>query len=91
MVELVKNPKLMKKAQEEIRNYVGNRRKVAVKDIEQLLYLKMIVKETPRLHPLAHLHIPREIISHFKIEGYDFYPKTTVQVNVWAIGRDPTY
>ena len=91
MAELVKNPKLMKKAQEEIRNYVRNKRKVAEDDIEQFPYLKMIVKETLRLHPPAPLLIPREVISHFKIEGYDFYPKTTVQVNVWAIGRDPTY
>ncbi|XP_022966920.1 cytochrome P450 71B10-like [Cucurbita maxima] len=91
MAELVKNLKVMKKAQEEIRNYVGNRGKVIEKDTEQLLYLKMIVKETLRLHPPAPLLLPREIISHFKIEGYDFYPKTMVQVNVWAIGRDPTY
>ncbi|XP_022945234.1 cytochrome P450 71B19-like [Cucurbita moschata] len=91
MTELVKNPKLMKKAQEEIRNYVGNKGKVIEKDIEELPYLKMIMKETLRLHPPAPLLIPREIISHFKIEGYDFYPKTMVQVNVWAIGRDPTY
>ena len=82
MTELVKNPKLMKKAQEEIRNNVGNRQKVPEKDIEQLPYLKMIVKETLRLHPPPPLLIPREIISHFKMEGYDFYPKTMVRVNV---------
>ena len=75
MAELVKNPKLMKKAQEEIRNYVGNKLKVAEDDIEQFPYLKMIVKETLKLHPLAPLLIPREIISHLKIEGYDFYQK----------------
>ena len=51
----------------------------------------MIVKETLRLHPPVPIPIPREIISHFKIEGTDFYPKIMVQVNVWGIGRDPTY
>ncbi|XP_022944977.1 cytochrome P450 71B19-like [Cucurbita moschata] len=90
MAELTKNPKLMKKAQKEIRHYVGNKRKVTERDIEELPYLKMIVKETLRLHPPGPLLAPREIISHFKIEGYDFYPKTMVQVNIWAIGRDPT-
>ena len=90
MVELTKNPTLMKKAKEEIINHVGNRGKVTERDIEELPYLKMIVKETPRLHPPAHFLVPRETISNFKIEGYDFYLKTTIQVNVWAIGRDPT-
>ncbi|XP_022945236.1 cytochrome P450 71B19-like [Cucurbita moschata] len=89
MTELAKNSKVMKKAQEEIRNYVGNKRKVTERDIEELPYLKMIVKETLRLHPPAPL-LPRETISHFKIGDYDFYPKSMVQVNVWAIGRDPT-
>ncbi|XP_022966921.1 cytochrome P450 71B19-like [Cucurbita maxima] len=91
MAELAKNAKLMKKAQEEIRNYVRNKQKVREKDVEELPYLKMIVKETLRLHPPAPLLLPRETISHFKIEDYDFYPKTKVQVNIWAIGRDPTY
>ena len=51
----------------------------------------MIVKETLRLHPPAPLLLRRQTTSHFKIEGYDFHPKTMVQVNVWTIGRDPTY
>ncbi|XP_022944980.1 cytochrome P450 71B34-like [Cucurbita moschata] len=91
MAELTKNSKLMKKAQEEIRNHVGNQGKVIERDLEELPYLKMIVKETLRLHPPVPLLIPRETISHFKIEGYEFHPKTMVQVNIWAIGRDPTY
>ena len=91
MAELAKNPTLMKKAQGEIRNHVGNKRKVIETDLKELPYLKMIVKETLRLHPPVPLLVPRETISHFKIEGYNFYPKTMVQVNIWAIGRDPTY
>ena len=80
----------MKKAQEEITNHVGNKGKVAESDLEELPYLKMIVKETLRLQPPGPLLLPRETISNFKIEGYHFYPKTMVQVNVWAIGRDLT-
>ncbi|KAF3431170.1 hypothetical protein FNV43_RR25900 [Rhamnella rubrinervis] len=91
MAELVRQPKLMKKAQDEVRNVIGNKGKIDENDIDQLQYLKMIIKETLRLHPPAPLLLPRETISHFQINGYDIHPKTLIQVNAWAIGRDPQY
>ncbi|KAF3431167.1 hypothetical protein FNV43_RR25897 [Rhamnella rubrinervis] len=91
MAELAKKPNLMKKAQDEVRNVIGNKGKVGESDIDQLQYLKMIVKETLRLHPPAPLLLPRETISYFKVNGYEIYPKTTIQINAWAIGRDPDY
>ena len=91
MAELGKNPRLMKKVQDEIRNFLGNKGKVIESDTDHLLYLKMIIKETLRLLPLVLLLIPRETMSHFKINGYDIYPKMLLQVNAWGIGRDPKY
>ncbi|RVX04313.1 Cytochrome P450 71B34 [Vitis vinifera] len=89
MTELARNPRIMKKAQVEVRNSIGNKGKVTEGDVDQLHYLKMVVKETLRLHPPAPLLVPRETMSHFEINGYHIYPKTQVHVNVWAIGRDP--
>lgn len=89
MTELVKNPKLMKKVQDEIRSCIGNKGKVSEIDTDQLQYLKMVIKETFRLHPPGPLLLPRESISEFEIGGYKIEPKTVIQVNVWAIGRDP--
>lgn len=89
MAELAKKPSLMKKARDEVRNCIGNKGKVTESDIEHLHYLKMIIKETFRLHPPAPLLLPRESISHFKVNDYEIYPKTLIQVNAWAIGRDP--
>lgn len=91
MAELARNPRIMKKAQDEVRNCVGKKGRVTEDDINQLPYLKMIVKETLRLHPPAPLLLARETISHFKVSGYDINPKMLIQVNVWAIGRDPKY
>ncbi|KAF4378667.1 hypothetical protein F8388_006118 [Cannabis sativa] len=93
MAELAKNPRVMKKVQDEIRSYCSKKTQVKIteSDINQLDYLKMVVKETLRLHPAAPLLLPRECISQFKVGGYQVYPKTLIQVNVWAIGRDPNY
>ncbi|EEF39162.1 cytochrome P450, putative [Ricinus communis] len=89
MAELIKNPRVMKKAQEEVRNCIGCERRVSENKIKKLEYLKMVLKEALRLHPPGPLLAPRETTSQFSINGYDIYPKTRIQVNVSAIGRDP--
>ncbi|XP_023521706.1 cytochrome P450 71B26-like [Cucurbita pepo subsp. pepo] len=88
MTELVKNPRVMKKLQHEIRSCI---KEDSVKeiDLEKLEYLKMVVKESLRLHPPVPLLLPRETISPFKLNGYDIDPKAHLHINVWAIGRDP--
>ncbi|EOX92908.1 4-hydroxyphenylacetaldehyde oxime monooxygenase, putative [Theobroma cacao] len=89
MSELIKNPRVMKKVQIEIRNTVGKKAKVDGESVANLNYLKMVVKETFRLHPPATLLIPRETMRHCEIGGFDIFPQTRIMVNAWAIGRDP--
>ncbi|KAJ3680159.1 hypothetical protein LUZ60_016437 [Juncus effusus] len=90
MSELIRDPRAMKKVQDEVRSVVGeNKERVAVDDITKLTYLKMVVKETFRLHPPAPLLLPRETSCHVKIGGFDVPPKTRMFINAWAIGRDP--
>ncbi|BAT92956.1 Cytochrome P450 [Vigna angularis] len=89
MAELMRNPTKLKKAQEEVRKIVGNKSKVEENDINQMDYMKCVVKETLRLHPAAPLLAPRETSSTLKLRGYDIPPKTLVYVNAWGIQRDP--
>ncbi|KAG7596861.1 Cytochrome P450 [Arabidopsis suecica] len=90
MAELSRNPRVMKKVQEEIRAVLGSKReKITEEDVDKVEYLKHVIKETFRLHP-AVPSIPRESMSHqIKIQGYDIPPNTRIQINTWAIGRDP--
>lgn len=89
MAELMRQPNIMKKAQDEVRKVVGKKPKIDAEDIHRMDYLKCIIKETLRLHPPAPLMSPRQTSTSVKLEDYHIPPKTTVFVNVWAIQRDP--
>nr|APU50915.1 cytochrome P450 71A1 [Fritillaria cirrhosa] len=89
MTELIINPKAMKRAQDEVRDIVGDRKIVLETDLPQMHYLKAVIKEIFRLHPPAPVLVPRESMEHVSIDGYDIPAKTRIFVNAWAIGRDP--
>ncbi|MQL93128.1 hypothetical protein Taro_025767 [Colocasia esculenta] len=91
MAELMRNPNAMSKAQDEVRGVVGNKGKVEDGDIARLSYLRCVVKETLRLHPVVPLLVHRETMGHTNINGYDVPPKTQVLVNAWAIGREMAF
>ncbi|OAY70653.1 Cytochrome P450 71A1 [Ananas comosus] len=91
MTELMRHPQVMKKAQEEVRSLVGGKGKVEESDIDPLRYLKCVVKETMRLHPVAPMLLPRTTLRHFKIDSYDVPLDTMIYINAWAIGRDGSY
>ncbi|KAE8124347.1 hypothetical protein FH972_019245 [Carpinus fangiana] len=90
MAELIKNPNIMNRVQKDVRKVVGQKSKIDANDINQMDYLKYILKETLRLHPPAPLSLPRETSASVKFRGYDIPPKIRVFINLWAIQRDPT-
>ncbi|KAJ9190651.1 hypothetical protein P3X46_001831 [Hevea brasiliensis] len=91
LAEMIRNPRVLKKAQAEIRESLKGKETISEEDIQGLQYLKLVIKETLRIHPAVPLLLPRESKERCEIGGYEIPEKTKVIVNAWAIGRDPEY
>ncbi|KZV20219.1 hypothetical protein F511_01076 [Dorcoceras hygrometricum] len=85
---LLNNLHAFKKAQDELDEHVGKCRQVKESDLENLVYIKAIIKETLRLQPPIPV-IPREAIEDCTVSGYFIPARTRLFVNLWKIHRDP--
>jgi cytochrome P450 len=89
MSELLRHPKVMKRLQDEIESVIGQNGEVKESNLGTIKYLHCVVKETMRLYPAVPLGVPHESVEPVTVGGYCIPKKTTVMVNLWAIGRDP--
>ncbi|CAN6211492.1 unnamed protein product [Urochloa humidicola] len=92
MAELVANPRVMAKLQDEIARVstaAADHTTVAESDLSTMGYLKAVFKEVLRLHAPAPLLVPHESTAPAVVQGYEIPAKTALFVNAWAIGRDP--
>ncbi|XP_047321193.1 cytochrome P450 CYP82D47-like [Impatiens glandulifera] len=87
---LVKNRDSHQKAQEEIDSHVGLERQVNETDIEKLVYLRCVLKESIRLQPAAPLLPARESVQDCTIGGYHVPKGTILIANLKKIQRDET-
>lgn len=90
MTELIRNPNVMKKLQDEIRSTIRPHGSyIKEKDVENMKYLKAVIKEVFRVHPPLPLILPRLLSEDVKVKGYNIAAGTEVIINAWAIQRDP--
>ncbi|XP_020702414.2 premnaspirodiene oxygenase-like [Dendrobium catenatum] len=91
MTELIRYPKVMQKAQLEVRKALNGKVRIEEGDIHKLLYINQVIKETLRLHPPTPLLVPRLCCETVELSGYTVPVESRVVINVWAMMRDPNY
>lgn len=87
IAELFNNPKVLKKAQEEVDIVTMNKRLVCEADSPNLPYIHAIIKETMRLHPPIPM-IMRKGIEDCVVNEKTIPKGSIICVNIWAMGRD---
>ncbi|XP_076901988.1 cytochrome P450 736A117-like [Bidens hawaiensis] len=87
--ELLKHPRILKKAQDEVRTILKDKQQINQEDIDNMTYLKAVFKETLRLHPPVPTLLPRVARQDVKVMGFDVSKGTRIFINAWAIARDP--
>lgn len=86
--ELFNNPRVLKKAQEEVDIVTRKERLVCEEDGPNLPYIHAIIKETMRLHPPIPM-IMRKGMEDCVVDGNMILKGSMVCVNIWAMARDP--
>ena len=90
MAEIMNNPEVMRKTQQELEAVVGKDNIVEELHIHNLPYLHAVMKETLRLHPALPFLVPHCPSETCIVGGYTIPKGSQVFVNVWAIQRDPS-
>lgn len=85
---LLNNRHTLEKSQHELDIHVGRQRLVTESDLDKLVYLRAVVKETMRLQPAIPVN-PREAGEDCVVAGYHIPAGTRLFVNTWKIQRDP--
>ncbi|CAN1282287.1 Cytochrome P450 CYP82J17 [Linum perenne] len=86
---LLNNKRALKLVQEELDSIVGRERWVDDSDIEKLVYLQAVIKETMRLYPAGPLAAPHVATKDCLIAGHHVPKGTRVLLNLWKMQRDP--
>ncbi|EFH39173.1 hypothetical protein ARALYDRAFT_333172 [Arabidopsis lyrata subsp. lyrata] len=89
MAELLHNPDIMKRAQQELDKVVGKEKVVDESHISKLPYILAIMKETLRLHTIIPLLVPRRPSKTTVVGGFTIPKDSKIFINVWAIHRNP--
>ncbi|KAJ3674322.1 hypothetical protein LUZ60_004938 [Juncus effusus] len=85
---LLNHPDKLIKSRHEINTVIGKNRLMQESDFPNLPYLRAIINETFRLHPVVPLNVPHESSEECFVGGYRIPKGTMLLINIHAIHRD---
>ncbi|KAG5579626.1 hypothetical protein H5410_050253 [Solanum commersonii] len=91
MAELMKNPQVMEQVQAKVRQAFKGKSMITESEVQQLDYLRLVMKETLRLHAPVPLLVPRVARQRCQLGRYEIQGNARLMVNAREICRDPTY
>ncbi|KAF8724581.1 hypothetical protein HU200_020846 [Digitaria exilis] len=93
IIKLMQNPEVLTKLQTQVRMAIPKGKEMISEDdlnVNNVAFLKAVIKETLRLHAPAPLLVPHLCMADCDIEGYIIPSGTRVIINAWALARDPS-
>ncbi|CAM8896547.1 unnamed protein product [Rhodiola kirilowii] len=89
MAEMLNQPSIMRKAVEELDLVVGKERLVQESDIPELKYIKAILMEAFRLHPVQPFIPPHFATKDAVVGGYLIPKGSHILISRYGVGRNP--
>ncbi|XP_022766494.1 cytochrome P450 CYP82D47-like [Durio zibethinus] len=86
---LLNNPDALNKVRNELDIHVSKNRLVKETDMQNLVYLQAIIKETLRLYPAAPLSLIHEATEDCTVSGYQVPAGTWLITNLYKVHRNP--
>ncbi|KAK7031112.1 hypothetical protein VNI00_013717 [Paramarasmius palmivorus] len=88
ILAMVAFPEAQRKAQEELDRVVGPHRIPTLDDIEELPYVKAVIRETHRFRPVAPLMVPHATTAPEEYQGFFIPQGSTIFVNTCKLFSD---
>ncbi|MED6182743.1 hypothetical protein PIB30_031494 [Stylosanthes scabra] len=86
---LLNNRQALNKVVHELDTQIGKNRTAMETDLNNLVYLQAVVKETLRLYPPVVLNVPHESMKDCVVGGYHIPAGTQLWTNLSKMQRDP--
>ncbi|KFA77552.1 hypothetical protein S40288_09469 [Stachybotrys chartarum IBT 40288] len=90
LLAMIKYPKELRKAQEEVDAVCGSSKSPTSNDIGRLPFIKALMDETLRWRPVAPGGVPHALTRDDIYNGYLIPKGTVIVANTWAIHNDAT-